>query len=240
MARLARSTIVGYPHHVVQRGNYEQPVFESETDYRQYLAILKECAARYALDIWAYCLMPNHVHLICVPRVGEALARANNTIHMRYAQYFNGKHTRRGHLWRARFLSCALDRTSVKEEIRFVENNPVRTGLVGQAEDYPWSSARAHVAGTTDSPFSLRCPLTREIPDWRAYLRERGEEAVLARTRARLRTGRPSGDPEFMRALEAMVGRRLEARPRGRPRKAAALPGAAAAGSNPTSAKRTP
>jgi len=131
MARLARSTILGFPHHVIQRGNYDQPVFETDADYRRYLSWLQEYAAHYAVDVWAYCLMPNHVHFVCVPNAEDALARAFNTLHMRYAQYFNGKRSLRGHLWRARFMSCVLDESSVREEVRFVENNPVRVKLVG-------------------------------------------------------------------------------------------------------------
>jgi putative transposase len=139
---------------------------------------------------------------------------------MRYAQYFNGKRSLRGHLWRARFMSCVLDEPSVREEVRFVENNPVRVKLVGQAEDYPWSSARAHVIGELDPVLSDGFFLTSEIRDWRAYLECRGDEAVVGRARARLKTGRPAGDAEFVRMLEEIVGRRLEALPRGRPRKA--------------------
>jgi putative transposase len=219
MARLARSTILGFPHHVVQRGNYDQPVFESEADYRRYLSWLQEYTAHYAVDVWAYCLMPNHVHFICVPKAEEALARAFNTLHMRYAQYFNGKRSLRGHLWRARFMSCVLDESSVREEVRFVENNPVRIKLVERAEDYAWSSARSHVTGEPDPILSDGCLLTSEIPNWREYLMGRGEEDVVKRVRERLKTGRPAGDAEFVHRLEEIVGRRLEALPRGRPRK---------------------
>jgi putative transposase len=220
MARLARSTIIGFPHHVIQRGNYDQPVFESEADYRRYLSWLQEYTAHYAVDVWAYCLMPNHVHFICVPKAEDALARAFNTLHMRYAQYFNGKRSLRGHLWRARFMSCVLDESSVREEVRFVENNPVRVKIVERAEDYPWSSARAHVNGELDPVLSDGFFLTTEVRDWRAYLEGRGNEALVGRARARLKTGRPAGDAEFVRMLEEIVGRRLEALPRGRPRKA--------------------
>ena len=220
MARLARSTIIGYPHHVIQRGNHEQPVFETEADYSRYLDWVQEYAPRYTVDIWAYCLMPNHVHFICVPKAEDALARAFNTLHMRYAQYFNGKRGIPGHLWRARFMSCALDDSSVHEEVRFIENNPVRAGLVDQAGAYVWSSARCHLTGEpdpilTDSPF-----LQSHVNDWRAYLADKGEEMVLRRVRERLKTGRPAGDTVFVHKLEEIVGRRLEALPRGRPRKA--------------------
>ena len=219
MARLARSTIIGYPHHVVQRGNYDQLVFETEADYRRYLDWLQEYTSRYSVDIWAYCLMPNHVHFICVPKIEDALARAFNTLHMRYAQYFNGKHAVRGHLWRARFMSCALDEQSVHEEVRFIETNPVRAGIVTQADEYPWSSARSHVTGEPDRVLTDGCFLISEIYDWRAYLADRGEEVVVRRVRERLKTGRPAGDIDFVHKLEGIVGRRLEALPRGRPRK---------------------
>jgi putative transposase len=219
MARLARSTVTGYPHHVVQRGNYDQPVFDTEADYSRYFDWLREYAPRYAVDIWAYCLMPNHVHFICVPRAEGALARAFNTLHMRYAQYSNGKREVRGHLWRARFMSCVLDDWGVHEEVRFIENNPVRAGIVAMPEDYPWSSARSHVTGEPDPALSDGCFLKSSISDWAAYLASRGEEAVIRRVRDRLKTGRPAGDAEFVRKLEGILGRRLEALPRGRPRK---------------------
>jgi len=220
MARLARSTIIGYPHQVTQRGNYGQTVFEEEADFQRYLAWLRQCADRYSVEIWAYCLMRNHVHYVCVPKVEGGLARTFNALHMRYAQYFHGKKGVTGHLWRGRFLSCVLDGRSVFEEVRFIENNPVRAGLVARAEDYPWSSARHHVLGESDPVIVDGCFLNIEIPDWRAYLAARGDEPVLIRTWQSLKTGRPAGEESFVHGLEGIVGRRLVALPRGRPRKA--------------------
>jgi putative transposase len=219
MARLARTTFAGYPHQVTQRGNYDQPVFEEEADFRRYLGWLQEYAGRYHIDIWAYCLMPNHVHYVCVPKSEGALARTFNTLHMKYAQYFHVKKGVTGHLWRARFLSCILDDQGVFEEVRFIENNPVRAGLVVRAEDYPWSSARHHVLGESDPVLCDGCFLTDEIKDWREYLAGGGAEPVLARTWQSMKTGRPAGDEEFVRGLEAIAGRRLTPLPRGRPRK---------------------
>ena len=219
MARLARPTVIGYPHHVVQRGNYEQTVFEEEADFRLYLVWLKECVTRYSVEIWAYCLMHNHVHFICVPNAEGALARTFNNLHMRYAQYFNGKKGLTGHLWKGRFLSCMLDNRSVFEEVRFVENSPVRARRVERAEDYPWSSACHHVLGKFDPIVSDGCFLNNEIENWRDYLNDRGDEAIVKRARERLKTGRPAGDAEFIHKLEGIVGKRLTALPRGRPRK---------------------
>jgi len=220
MARLSRSTVIGYPHQVTQGGNYGQPVFEADTDFRRYLECLRECAGRYSVEIWAYCLMPNHVHYVCVPMADGALARTFNALHMKYAQYFHARKGLTGHLWRARFLSCMLDDKSVFEEIRYIENNPVRAGIVGRAEDYPWSSARHHVLGEPDPVIQNGCFLKGSIEDWRAYLADRGDEPVLRRTWQSLKTGRPAGEESFVRGLEAITGRRLVALPRGRPRKA--------------------
>jgi len=220
MARLARSVLLGYPHAVSQRANREQTVFEENADYRRYLGWLRECAERYGLDIWAYCLMSNHIHYVCVPRTGDGLSRTFNTLHMKYAQYFHKKKGVSGRLWNGRFLSCPLDDPSVVEEVRFIETNPMRAGLVERAEDYPWSSARHHVLGEPDPVLTDRCFLQNEVLDWRAYLAGRGEESVVKRVRERLKTGRPAGGAEFVHKIEGIVGRRLEALPRGRPKKA--------------------
>lgn len=231
MARLARSVLLGYPHTVSQRGNREQTVFEEDADYRCYLNWLRECAERYSLDIWAYCLMPNHGHFVCVPKTSDGLSRTFNTLHMKYAQYFHKKKGLSGQLWRGRFLSCPLDDPSVFEEVRFIEMNPVRAGLVERAEDYPWSSARCHAIGEpdpvliamSDTVWALNkmagVPMHRAIPGWRSYLVVGGDEGIVKRTRERLKTGRPAGDAEFVRRLEGIVGKRLGALPIGRPRK---------------------
>jgi len=219
MARLARSTICGYPHQITQRGNYGQRVFEEEQDFKRYLAWAREYADRYGIDIWAYCLMPNHVHFVCVPKSEGALALGFNTLHMRYAQYFHKKRGLTGHLWKGRFLSCLLDDASVFEEIRFIENNPIRAGIVERAEDYPWSSARPHIYGLPDL-VSNDAPLRTPIgPTWREYLNSQEDASVIRRVRACLRTGRPAGEPSFVHTAEKILGRRLEALPRGRPRK---------------------
>jgi putative transposase len=219
MARLARSTVIGFPHQVTQRGNFDQTVFEEDGDFQRYLAWLCECAGRYSIEIWAYCLMRNHVHFVCVPKAEGGLAHAFNTLHMKYAQHFNGKKGVSGHLWKGRFQSCMLDDRSVFEEVRFIENNPVRAGIVERAEDYPWSSARYHVLGTPDLVIKEGCFLNGEINDWRSYLSAWGDDPILARTWLSLKTGRPAGDEGFVRALEKILGRRLMALPRGRPRK---------------------
>ena len=231
MARLARSVAPGYPHAVSHRGNRKQTVFGEDADHHRYLGWLRECAERYGLDIWAYCQMSDHVHYVCVPKTEDALARSFNTVHMKYAQYFHRKNGSSGQLWKGRFQSCPLDDPSVFEEVRFIETTPVRAGLVEQAEDYPWSSAGSHITGEPDPVLiagsdagqtlngMAGVPMFQAIPAWRSYLASGGDEGIVARTRERLKTGRPAGDAEFVRRLEGIMGRRLGALPRGRPRK---------------------
>ena len=219
MARLARLTLSGYPHQVTQRGNYGQRVFEEEADFRQYLTWVGEYALRYSIDIWAYCLMPNHVHFVCVPKADGALSVAFNALHMRYAQYFHKKKGLTGHLWKGRFLSCLLDDPSVFEEIGSSRTNPVRAGLVERAEDYPWSSARNHISDGRDLALNGISPMVPSGSEWRDFLDGDGNGQIIRRIRASLKTGRPAGDTDFIKSVEGIVGRRLQALPRGRPRK---------------------
>ena len=218
MPRVARTVAKGYPHHVTQRGNYRQTIFETDEDFNQYLKWLKVYSRKYGLDIWAYCLMDNHVHFICVPKHEETLARTFNTLHMRYAQYINRRRNASGHLWQGRFYSTILDEAHVYAAVRYVENNPARTGMVKKAEDYKWSSAREHIDAAPEV-VSGNCFLLQEIRNWRTFLRAREDTAMTQQIRKGSMTGRPCGDESFIKKLEKRFGRRLKALPRGRPRK---------------------
>ncbi len=219
MPRIARVVAKGYPHHITQRGNYRQPVFEEDNDYVQYLEWLKDYGKKCSLKIWAYCLMSNHVHFVCVPEQEDSLARTFNALHMRYSQYFNQKKKMKGHLWQGRFYSCILDEKHLYAAVRYVENNPVRAGIVRKPQRYKWSSARSHVNREKDSVLSQGCYLEKEIEDWLEYLREKEDEQIIRNIRKSSMTGRTCGDERFMKKLERIFGRRLRALPWGRPRK---------------------
>lgn len=219
MPRIARTVAIGYPHHVTQRGNYRQPVFESEVDYRQYLKWLAEYSKRYELKIWAYCLMGNHIHYVCVPMKEDSMSLTFNTLHMRYSQFVNRKKKATGHLWQGRFFSCVLDERHLYSALRYVENNPVRAGFVETAELYLWSSARGHCNKVNDSILSQDLYLLERIQDWPAYLMELEDEQVTDEIRKKTRTGRPCGEDSFLQEIELLIGRGLKALPRGRPRK---------------------
>jgi len=219
MARLARVVVPGYPHHVTQRGNRRLPTFFSDDDYEAYLALMAEQCAACGVAIWAWCLMPNHVHLIAVPKTAEALARAVGEAHRRYTRRINFREGWRGYLWQGRFGSFVMQRRHALAAVRYVERNPVRAGLVRRAWAWPWSSARAHVQGRGDALIAPGGPLAAEVTDWRAYLAAEEDEATLERLRRHGRTGRPLGPVSFLRRLERRLDRRLVPGTPGRPRK---------------------
>ncbi len=219
MPRKPRIVAPHYPHHITQRGNYRQNVFQEDGDRAQYLAWVEEYSVKYNLKIWAYCLMSNHVHFIAVPLDSSALSRTFNQAHMRYAQYFNRKNGWTGHLWQGRFFSCCLNEPHLWAAVKYVENNPVRAGLVEKAEDYPWSSAPFHIKGTGNSLLADDLPLLGEIPDWRSFLARPLEKNSLDTIRANTRSGRPAGDDSFVGKLESLLGITIHTKPPGRPRK---------------------
>ena len=207
MPRIARIVAPGIPHHVVQRGVRRMKVFFSELDKADYLKILKYQAGRFGLDIWAYCLMDNHVHLIVVPKTSDSLAKAIGQTHLRYTRMVNSREGWTGYLWEGRFKSYVLDESHLYAAVRYVEQNPLKAGLVEKAEDYPWSSARAHVHKTLDLILS-DCFLMSEIVNWDSFL-QIGSDEESKLFKRHLRTGRPLGEPGFVNRVEALCGRIL-------------------------------
>jgi len=217
MPRVSRAIAVGYPHHITQRGNYRQTVFTEESDYLRYLDLLASFAPKYDLDIWAYCLMPNHVHFVGVPNRQESLARTFNTVHMLYAQHVNRQRKATGHLWQGRFYSCVLDERHLYAAVRYVELNPVRSGIVTAPQDYAWSSARAHVNKAGDAILSRRCFLTETMTDWARYLGTDDDREAMESVIKETRSGRPCGQEDFVRQMESLLNRQLATPRRGRP-----------------------
>jgi len=215
MPRIARVVVPGYAHHVTQRGNRRQQTFFCAEDYAVYLELMAEWCRRCGVEVWAYCLMPNHVHLIAVPTSEEGLRRAVGEAHRRYTRRVNFRERWRGHLWQGRFGSFVLDDYYLLAAARYVEMNPVRARLVARAQEYRWSSAGAHLAGSDDALVKV-APLLSIVGDWRAFLAEAASEAVRSRLQRHERTGRPLGNDEFITRLEATVHRVLTPRKAGR------------------------
>ena len=214
MPRLARVVVPGLPHHITQRGNRRADVFFEPEDRTAYLSMLHHYAGRHGLHIWAYCLMTNHVHLVAVPRWAESMARTLRDAHQTYAVYLNRKMGESGHLWQGRFFSCVLDEVHEWAAVRYVEQNPVRAGMVERAEEYEWSSAAAHCGLRGEALLARDFPPPGEIADWSAWLAETSAAEVEA-VRSRTRIGRPCGPVGFVERLEALTGRVLRPRKRG-------------------------
>ena len=238
MPRFARAVVPECPHHVTQRGNNRQDVFFVPDDYRLYLDILREQAERHGVEIHAYCLMTNHVHLVVTPDRAESLAKAVGRTHWRYSQTINRLHGRSGHLWQGRFYSCALDRPHFAAAVKYVERNPVRARIVRRAWEFAWSSAAAHCGKRGLAPAErsgdVPVPAFRDETglldlgtwgkrlageDWRRVLSERDDKDAVRALRSCTSRGRPLGTDSFMSKIEKLVGRRLRPLPSGRPRK---------------------
>ena len=220
MARLARVIVPGLPHHVTQRGNRREPIFFEEGDEAVYCDLLARETRRRGVEVWAYCLMPNHVHLILAPSDEAGLGLAVGEAHRRYTNFVNARGGWTGHLFQSRFASVVMDEAHLLAAARYVPMNPVRAGLVAKPAEWRWSSARAHLAGQDDGLVAAR-PLIDRIGDFAAFLAEADEPAAVAELRCAETTGRPLGNEAFMEGLERLLGRKLaRGRPGPRPRTA--------------------
>ena len=219
MPRIARIVVKEYPHHITQRGNYRQTVFSDDSDYEFYLERLTEYRKKYRLSILAYCLMPNHVHFVAIPEEENSFAKTFNACHMRYAHYFNRKNHVTGHLWQGRFYSCVLDDNHLYTAVRYIENNPVRAGLVKKPWEWKWSSATEHTKKGSSALSLTDIGKFMDIDNWEVYLSQRDDEKAIKIIRAHTLTGRPLGNKVFVEKLEKIFGKRLAALQRGRPRK---------------------
>jgi putative transposase len=189
MPRPARLVLPGIPHHVTQRGSRRQATFFSDTDYARYVALLRHWCVKSGTAVWAWCLMPNHVHLILVPSRADGLGAALAPAHRRYSWEVNQREGWSGHLWQSRFASFPLDEAHLYACLRYIELNPVRAGLVERPEAWRWSSARGHL-GLADDPLVDPAPARERIDDWRAFLEAGLEPVAHAALRAAERSGR--------------------------------------------------
>ena len=206
MARMARLVVAGYPHHVTQRGNRRQKTFFCSEDYQYYLELMARFCSEAETEVLAYCLMPNHVHLVMVPGCKDGLRASIGEVHRRYTRRINFREGWRGHLWQERFHSFLMDENYLLSTVRYVENNPVKANLCIRPEDWEWSSARAHIEGVDDILVSVQ-PMLGRIDDWASYL-SKGEatQEIHETLNKHARTGRPLGDESFIRQLELVTG----------------------------------
>jgi putative transposase len=202
MARLARMIIPGVPHHVTQRGNRRERIFFEDGDHEVYLDLMAMQLKRCAVECWSYCLMPNHVHFILTPTNESGLARVVGEAHRRYTAFVGALGRWTGHLFQGRFGSVAMDEDHLMSAFRYVALNPVKATLVNKAQDWPWSSTQAHLAGAGTQYVTVEPALSR-IGDFAAFLDRAPEDdpAWASVLKAEV-VGRPVGAKEWIAELE--------------------------------------
>lgn len=218
MARLARAVFPGLPHHVTQRGNGRARTFFSDNDYILYRDLLAQHTEAAGVEVWAWVLMPNHVHLILVPQDADGLRRALAPVHRYYAGHVHTRQQKSGHFWQGRFGCVAMDEAHLGAAVRYVALNPVRARLCERAVDWPWSSVHAHLRRKDDG-LTKREPVLERYPDFAALLKAGEDEALSAKLRQAETVGRPLGADTFIAKLERKTGRTLKPAKRGRPPK---------------------
>jgi putative transposase len=198
--------IPGIPHHITQRGNRKQLTFFNADDYQLYTSLMTKFCRLHRVGIWAYCFMPNHVHLVAVPESEDGLRRSIGEAHRRYTLKINTREGWKGHLWQGRFASYPMDEKHLLMAVRYIEQNPLRAGLVRRPQDWPWSSAAAHLSGKDDGLVTVK-PLLEMVPVWMTFLTQQtsGSEAFEKHER----TGRPLGSLRFIKKCESVLGKAL-------------------------------
>jgi putative transposase len=214
MARLARVVVSDHPHHVTQRGNGRARTFFGDPDYALYRDLLAANCRAAGVEVWAWCLMPNHVHLILVPSDPDGLRRALARVHRDYAGIIQARRKRSGHFWQGRFGAVAMDEAHLAAALRYVSLNPVRARLVERAQDWRWSSTRAHLRGKDDGVTAL-APIRKRFPHFADLLASEPEAEMFARLRAAESIGRPLGHDRFLAGIERLTGRPLKPGKRG-------------------------
>jgi putative transposase len=219
MPRIARAIAAGFPHHVVQRGNNKEKVFFHKKDREKYLSLLKKYSDKWDSPILAYCLMSNHVHLLTRPKNEESLYKMMQGVTLCYTQHINKEHKRTGRLWESRYHSCIVDKEKyLWAAARYIEQNPIRAKIVEKAEDFPYSSARAHIAGARDEALGEELFKEEQREDYIKFIRLNIPEKETNSIRYYTRTGRPFGSEEFIKKMEKKLDKRFILQRPGRPK----------------------
>ena len=220
MGRPLRAATAGHFYHVMNRANAKARIFHSATDFEAFERILAEACARVPMRVLAYCLMPNHWHLVLWPRADGELSEFTGWLTLTHTQRWHAWRgsAGTGHLYQGRFKSFPVQADAHFLTVcRYVERNPLRAGLVQRAEDWRWSSLRSRLNGQKPTPVLL-CPWPIERPDdWCDWVNAPQSEAELETLRRSVSRGRPYGRDTWVQVTAQRLGLLATLRPRGRP-----------------------
>jgi putative transposase len=229
MPRRPRIHLAGLPLHIVQRGHNRDACFFGDEDYLAYREWLGEAIKSTGCQLHAYVQMTNHVHLLLTPPEPAAVSRLAISLGRRYVQYINKTYRRTGTLWDSRYKSSLVQTDAYLLLCqRYIELNPVRAGMTDDPAHYRWSSYRANGLGQPDpllTPHEVYAALGQSDAErqaaYRALFRPELDDEAISDIRRALDQSQPLGDSRFLDHIEQATGQRREARPRGRPKKAA-------------------
>ena len=227
MARLVRVSPIGIPQHIVQRGNNGQVCFGSEEDMKAYLNWLRAFSKKYFVDVHAWVLMTNHVHLLCTPHEKGAISQMMQSIGRMYVRYYNYTYQRSGTLWEGRFKSSLIQSEQYLLELyRYIELNPVRADMVAEPSEYSWSSYACNALGIeTDlqtphaNYLALGLSKKERLENYRELFKTHIDTELLKEIRESVNKGLALGNERFTTEIEALTGRRITPRKAGRPKK---------------------
>jgi len=194
-------------------------VFHKEADYAAFLRLFDEAQERCPMRLLAYCLMPNHFHLVLWPHRDGDVSRRMQWLQTTHVRRYHEHHHTTGHVWQGRFKAFPIQEDDhLLTVLRYVERNPFRAGLVPGVADWAWSSLRLHTA--PDRPAWFSDGPVRRGRDWLAHVAEPQTDAELVALRRSVERGVPYGSAPWQKKTIAKLGLESTLRPRGRPRKA--------------------
>jgi REP-associated tyrosine transposase len=216
---------------VINRGNNRQDVFHKPADFQAFLTALADLKERKPFELYGYCLLNNHFHLLLRPR-GASISRIMQSLLVSHTQRYHRHYHSGGHVWQGRFKSPVIQNDEhLLTVLRYIEANPLRAALVKRAEDYPWSSYRVHGLGEADKlvdrliTYEALSPRPNDrLRKWAEKVHRPMDEAVLDAIRRSNATGLPYGDESWRKRLAKRLELDLTIRPRGRPRKTSGKP----------------
>lgn len=229
MARLVRVSPVGVAQHIIQRGNNRQICFSTEEDMKAYLNWLNEFSKKYLVDIHAWVLMTNHIHILCTPYKEGAISKMMQSIGRMYVRYYNVTYQRSGTLWEGRFKSNLIQSEKYLLELhRYIELNPVRANKVDEPSAYRWSSYACNALGvktTLQKPHPLYLALgktkKKRLERYRELFKSHLSDERLKDIRDSINKGLALGNEQFTMKIETLTKKRVTPRKVGRPRKKA-------------------
>lgn len=199
---MKRITLAGLPHHVIQRGLNGRKTFYCDEDYTTYIETLSECTNRHGVKILCYCLMPDHVHLIAIPKTYHSLTNCLRATHGRYTKYIHHRMGTHGQFWKGRYASHLLDENYLIDCARYIEINPVKRNYVAQPDEWQWSSAKAHITNSSDLLVDEKPLLQKGKSTWQDFLQEIRPDGEADMFYSHERNGQPLGSDSFLTTIK--------------------------------------